>query len=320
MWHQPAGALPGPRFLEGQPPLLGVERLKQGPASGGPAERALSRRASQPGRASAAISLQRRLYRIGREQPGGAGDPHRSPGGEASATPCLSKWSRAVDWLMSGLTDSSTNASTGQGRPNPRQLRCATVMRLRFGPPPSRACPELVFQRPIKAAARCDSRRAPAWRPRRRHSRPGRLLALSLLRVPPCAAGLAAQCAARWPSTTGRNRPLRFPLNPSEHRENNKTLSALKSSVLVEALLASERQSLLGGIPASPDSGRPGPGSPTCWAAGCWRGGSTLTQQLARSLYPTGGPGRDPCVRQMAEIARGPAAGGAFQQGQDLAA
>jgi len=203
-------------------------------------------------------------------------------------------------------------ASYWQGRPI-RQLCCATVIALRFGPPPSRACPELFFQsRSRPRLLRLRGERASldgVCRAIAGVASGGLPAAVPVPRQP------GAVARARWlyeTAATALNSP------EMQRTPRNKTTERPYPSVLMEAWLASEDRSLL--VASGVDrSGRPGPWS-TCWRQGAG-GGSTLTSSWPGSLSPAPRPGPPPpggkpLVRKCAGTCSWAlAAGGAFQQG-----
>jgi len=138
--------------------------------------------------------------------------------------------------------------------------------------------------------------------------------ALPLLRV----AGARQPGAVRGPAgplrpaRTGRSIPLGI---QAKHRGKQDPDGYPKRAG--GGLLASE-DSRFGGIPRRTRSDGPGPGQPTCGrqVAG---GAATLTSRLARSLYRTGGPGKNPACAKWREIARWPCSWRRVSQGRPAA-
>jgi len=250
--------------------VLGVERLNKGlPAAAPPSEALLD--VFLPGQASRRISLHGGLYRIGRDSQLEIRIDH----------PAVSKRHALLeqvgqDWLI--RDDSSTNGLYWQGRPV-RQLLLRDGDALRFGPPSEPGLPELVFQsrsspRLLRLAASASLAAAAVA-----ITGVG-LLGLSLLQVP--VRGSLAPVRGPLALYDRQNRPLSSP-ESGEHREN-KALSGYPS-VLVEALLASE-DSRFWWHPGVDPIGTSRALVTNVLGGRVLEGGSTLTQQLARSLYP----------------------------------
>jgi membrane peptidoglycan carboxypeptidase len=224
-----------------------------------------------PGQAMRRIGLHGGLYRIGRDSRLEVCLEH----------PAVSKQHATLeqvghDWL---LRDSgSTNGLSWQGR-RIRELLLRDGDVVRFGPESEPGLPELVFQRkPIPRLLRLGRAATVALAA---VSGGGLLLlGLSVLQMP--VRGSLAPVRGPLALYDGLNRPLSS-AESSEHRENKKLGDY--PPVLIEALLASE-DSRFWWHPGVDPIGTARALVTNLLGGRVLEGGSTLTQQLARSLYP----------------------------------
>ena len=250
--------------------MLGAERLKPLVARSPLLSEALLE-IFLPGHPSRRINLHGGLYRLGRDSRLEVCLDH----------PAVSKRHALLeqigsDWLL--RDDGSTNGLYWRGQ-RIRQLLLCDGDAVRFGPASEPGLPELVFQRrpiprlPSLARAAVAAAAAVA-------TAGTLLLSLSVLQVP--VRGSLAPVRGPVALYDRLNRPLSS-ADSSEHREN-KALSNYPS-VLVEALLASE-DSRFWWHPGVDPIGTGRALVTNLLGGRVLEGGSTLTQQLARSLYP----------------------------------
>jgi membrane peptidoglycan carboxypeptidase len=250
--------------------MLGAERLKVGVArAASPCEALLE--IFLPGQSSRRISLHGGLYRLGRDSRLEVCLDH----------PAVSKRHALLeqigpDWLL--RDDGSTNGLYWRGQ-RIRELLLRDGDAVRFGPATEPGLPELVFQR--RPVPRLPSLGRGAVAVAATMAAAGTfLLGLSVLQVP--VRGSLAPVRGPVALYDRLNRPLSS-ADSSEHREN-KSLSDYPR-VLVEALLASE-DSRFWWHPGADPIGTGRALVTNLLGGRVLEGGSTVTQQLARSLYP----------------------------------
>ena len=250
--------------------MLGVERLKLRVAPP-PATAGALLEIFLPGQSSRRINLHGGLYRLGRDSRVEICLDH----------PAVSKRHAlleqiGVDWLL--RDEGSTNGLYWRGR-RIRQLVLRDGDAVRFGPATEPGLPELVFQRRplprLPALARLGVATAAAVA-----AVGSLLLGLSALQVP--VRGSLAPVRGPVALYDRLNRPLSS-ADSSEHREN-KALSDYPR-VLLDALLASE-DSRFWWHPGVDPIGTGRALVTNLLGGRVLEGGSTITQQLARSLYP----------------------------------
>jgi membrane peptidoglycan carboxypeptidase len=250
--------------------VAGLERLKQRLAQPSEAGGAVLE-VFLPGQPSRRLALYGGLYRIGRDNRLEVGIDH----------PAVSKQHALLeqvggDWLI--RDDNSTNGLYWRGsRVTALLLRDGDVVRL--GPPSEPGLPELVFQRrPMPRLLRLA--RAGTLALAGAAGAGLLLLGLSALQLP--LRGSLAPVRGPLALYDRANRPLQS-ADSREHREN-KNLSDFPP-VLRDALLASE-DSRFWWHPGVDPIGTGRALVTNLLGGRVLEGGSTLTQQLARSLYP----------------------------------
>ena len=183
---------------------------------------------------------------------------------------------RGQHWLLRDT--GSTNGLWWRGH-RVRELLLRDGDKVRFGPGPATDLPELVFHRPGRNALQ-RSARLGALGLAGLAGGGVLLLGLSLLQVP--VRGNLASVRGPLALYDGNNRPLSA-AESSQHHEN-RDLSRYPA-VLVDALLASE-DSRFWWHPGVDPIGTGRALAANLLGGRVLEGGSTLTQQLARSLYP----------------------------------
>jgi membrane peptidoglycan carboxypeptidase len=183
---------------------------------------------------------------------------------------------RGRDWLL--RDHGSTNGLWWRGRRVEELLLCDGD-RVRFGPGSASELPELVFHRPGRTALQRSARIGTLGLA----SLAGGgllLLGLSLLQVP--VRGNLASVRGPLALYDGNNKPISA-AESSQHRENQALTSY--PALLIDALLASE-DSRFWWHPGVDPIGTGRALATNLLGGRVLEGGSTLTQQLARSLYP----------------------------------